>query len=118
MDNEQNKEVQPNFSMEENKEPEDNNVGMAFLAYILFLLPTLSKSRSEAFVRYHIKQGFVLFLLEIAAIIIGIHYNLFPLTVSLIIFLFLIWSYGIYNVFMGKMSPIPGLGHLVQAIKF
>jgi uncharacterized membrane protein len=115
--NSEQKELSPSFSIQENDQPEDNKTGLAFLGYILFLIPFLSKSRSEDFVWYHTKQAFGLFLLEIAAIFLSIYLNNYGWMITFIILLFIIWCYCIYNVVMGRKKPIPGIGHLIQLIK-
>jgi len=35
---------------------------MAILAYILFFIPLLTDSKNDPYVKYHIKQGLVLFI--------------------------------------------------------
>ena len=38
------------------------NIGMAIVAYILFFVPLLTESKNDPFVKYHTKQGLVLFV--------------------------------------------------------
>ncbi|HOE15288.1 MAG TPA: hypothetical protein PLH82_01145 [Candidatus Paceibacterota bacterium] len=40
----------------------EKNTGMAILAYILFFIPLLTDSKKDPFVKYHVKQGLVLFI--------------------------------------------------------
>lgn len=44
------------------------NIGMAIVAYIIFFIPLLTEAKKDPFVKYHVKQGLVLF---IAWIIVG-----------------------------------------------
>ena len=41
---------------------EEKNAGMAIVAYLLFFIPLLTEARKDPFVRYHVKQGLVLFI--------------------------------------------------------
>ncbi|NIR47464.1 hypothetical protein GWO43_04305, partial [candidate division KSB1 bacterium] len=39
-----------------------HNTAMAIIAYIIFFVPLLTDARDDPFVKYHVKQGLVLFL--------------------------------------------------------
>jgi len=41
---------------------EEKNTGMAIVAYILFFIPLLTDAKKDPFVKYHVKQGLVIFL--------------------------------------------------------
>ncbi len=89
----------------------DNNM-IAVLSYIgiLFLIPMLT-AKGNDFAQYHAKQGLVLFIAEIATMIIA----WIPIIGWLIGFVaWIIWFIlsimGIVNVVGGKKKPLPVIG--------
>jgi uncharacterized membrane protein len=91
---------------------------LAVLSYLSFLclIPLLLKS--DNFVKFHAKQGFTLFVLEVILMMIGflpligfvinIFGGLFCLTLSLI---------GIFNVIKGKKEELPLIGQYAKIWK-
>jgi len=99
--------------MEQTTEPEkkERNTGMAIVAYILFFVPLLTDAKKDPFVKYHVKQGLVLF---IAGFIAGF-VTWIPFIGWLIgIFVFVIWIIGISNAASGKKKPLPVIGQLAE----
>ena len=89
---------------------------MAALSYfgILVIIPLLSKSKDDAFVNFHIKQGIVLFIAYlVSTILIGIPIIGWFLS----FFLFILFLIGILNVLGGKKSELPFIGKLADKIK-
>ncbi len=89
----------------------DNNM-IAILSYIgiLFLVPMLA-AKDNDFAQYHAKQGLVLFIAEIATMLIA----WIPIIGWLIGFVaWIIWFIlsimGIINVVGGKKKPLPVIG--------
>lgn len=103
--------------MEETKK--EKNIGMAIVAYILFFIPLLTESKNDPFVKYHVKQGLVLFISWIVTIIVGyipaIGWVLAPL-MSLALFILLIL--GIVTAAAGKEKQLPLVGQYAEKFKF
>ena len=48
-----------------------DNTGWAVVAYILFFIPLLTEAKDDPFVKFHVKQGFVLFLTGVVVMFIS-----------------------------------------------
>ncbi len=105
--------------MEETTQSSKKNTGMAVIAYIIFFIPLLTDAKNDPFVKYHVKQGLVLFIGYIVEMFIGmipiIGWILYPL---LGIFLFIMFIIGIMNAVGGKEKPLPVIGGFAQNFKF
>jgi len=44
------------------KDKNQKNTGMAIVAYIIFFIPLLTESKNDPFVKYHVKQGLLIFI--------------------------------------------------------
>ncbi|MFH1878805.1 MAG: hypothetical protein ABH883_08370 [Candidatus Omnitrophota bacterium] len=96
----------------------DDNV-YAILAYIwvLCLIPILMKKRGE-FIEFHMRQGLILFIAEIAFFVIGIIPFLGTLIYMVGMFLCGVLSLiAIANVLMGKQWKIPIMGEWAERVK-
>lgn len=87
------------------------NTGLAIVAYILFFVPLLTEFRDDPFVKFHVKQGLVLFL---AAVGVGI-FSMVPiigwlLALPLNLALLVLWIIGIINAVNGEKKPLPLIG--------
>ncbi|MBQ3500104.1 MAG: hypothetical protein IJA70_01575, partial [Oscillospiraceae bacterium] len=89
------------------------NKGMAVLSYfgLLILIPVFI-ARNDPFVRYHINQGLVLFLVDIICGILGSIIGAIPvvggiITLALGIVIFVLFIIGIINAVKGEMKPLP-----------
>ncbi len=94
------------------------NIGMAIIAYFLFFIPLLTDAKNDPFVKYHIKQGLVLF---IAALITGIAYQIpviswFAWLLNIGVFVLLI--FGVLNAIAGKEKQLPLIGKFADKFKF
>ena len=91
----------------EQKDIEENKL-VAVLSYIgiLFLIPMFAKKESK-FSQFHAKQGLVLFLLEVLALVLM---PLFGLGILLNLAAFILSVIGVINVLGGKMVKIPLIG--------
>lgn len=101
------------------------NTTMAVLAYILFFIPLLTgDAKKDEFVKFHTKQGLVLFLI---CVIVNIIHSMMPyslywtfswvfsvLGLGMLILLIL----GIVNAVNGKKEPLPVIGSLAEVFKF
>ena len=98
------------------------NTAMAVVAYILFFVPLLTgDAKKDAFVKYHTKQGLVLFLL---AVLINVIDWIIPFyfwyTISWLLSLgtLVLLIIGITNAVGGKEQPLPLIGKFADIFKF
>lgn len=105
-------------SPQEPQSPSNENV-YAILAYlwVLCLIPILMKKEDE-FVKFHAKQGLMLFIVEVGLGIVGI----IPLLGSIVALLGtlvcgIISLIGIVQVLMGNKWKIPVIGDWAENIK-
>lgn len=105
----------------------EKNTGMAIIAYILFFIPLLTGAHKEPFVKYHVKQGLVLFCI---GVIIWLFNMMIPwywwwqfsflfwilrlLQLGLLVLVVL----GIVNASQGKEEPVPLVGQFAKMFKF
>lgn len=99
-----------------------HNTTMAVIAYILFFVPLLTgDAKKDTFVKYHTKQGLILFLLVVLINVIGwimpfYFWFTFSWILSLAVLVLLI--IGIVNAVNGKQEPLPVIGKFSDLIKF
>ncbi len=89
-----------------------NNTLMGVLAYLgpLVIISYIT-SKDNAFVKFHIKQGLVVFALEVIAWILASMLWSLWMIVNLINIATLVFSIlGIINVVQGKMKELPIIG--------
>jgi len=103
--------------MAEAKETKALNTGMAVIAYILFFVPLLTEDKNDPFVKYHVKQGLVLFIAAIANMIFAmvplLGWMLAPLiSIGLLILVIV----GIINAVNGVEKPLPVIGQYADKI--
>lgn len=97
------------------------NTTMAVIAYILFFVPLLTgDAKKDAFVKFHTKQGLVLFL---ACVLINVVSWILPWNFGWIIWLlsvgtFVLFIIGIMNAVNGKQEPLPVIGKFSDMFKF
>ena len=94
--------------------------GMAVLAYIIFFLPLLTSSKDDPFVKYHAKQGLILF---VAGIVIWLVKQAVPVLGMLLypflsLALFVLLIIGIINAVNGHEKPLPWIGKFASNINF
>jgi uncharacterized membrane protein len=90
------------------------NTGMAIVAYLIFFLPLLTEAKDDPYVKYHVNQGFVLFLVWLAVSILSwippIMFVGWILHLGLLVFLVI----GILNAAQGKEEPLPLIGQFAS----
>jgi uncharacterized membrane protein len=100
------------------------NTGMAIVAYILFFIPLLTDAKKDPFVKFHVKQGFMIFA---AAVIVWIIQMLLPWSLmfklswlfSLLGLAILVLAIiGIVNAANGKQEKLPLIGQYADKFKF
>ncbi len=102
-----------------NAPEQKKNTGMGVLCYlsILVLIPLLSEAKNDPFVKFHIKQGLVLFVAEVANGILSRIPTIGPIVaipVSLVL-LFLLVK-GILTVVKGEEKPLPLIGQFADKL--
>lgn len=101
-----------------NTNDNDENVGMAIIAYIIFFIPLISDSKDHPFVKFHVKQSLtifcsymVLYFLRFFPIVGSIVWRLFPI-VSLGWFILTI--IGIVNAANKTKKELPLIGQYAE----
>jgi uncharacterized membrane protein len=96
--------------------------GMAILAYVIFFLPLLTDAKDNPYVKFHVKQGLIVFLAGIAVSVVG---SIIPVLGWLIILPFgsllvmVLWVMGIINAVNGEKKELPIIGKYAdQLFKF
>ncbi|HRT40363.1 MAG TPA: hypothetical protein P5299_03410 [Candidatus Woesebacteria bacterium] len=97
----------------------NQNTGMAIVAYILFFIPLLTESKNDPFVKFHVKQGLVLFLGWIIVSIIGfiLPWQLHLIVSLLNLGLFILMIIGILSAAKGEQKPLPLIGQFGEQFK-
>lgn len=99
---------------------EGKKTGMAVLAYIIFFIPLLTADKDDPFVKYHVKQGLVLFIYWVISWVVGtvipiIGWVLYPLLIVLGLILLIM---GIVKAAEGKEAPLPVIGKYANKFEF
>jgi len=97
-----------------NAPEQKKNTGMAALAYVLFFIPLLTESKNDPFVKFHVKQGIVLFVAYVVTLIVARIpvIGLFSWILSIgTLVLFII---GLMNALGGKETPLPIIGQFAD----
>jgi uncharacterized membrane protein len=105
---------------QKNQQKKAKNTGMAVVAYIIFFIPLLTDSKNDPFVKYHVKQGLVLFIASIivwfiARVIPVLGFIVSPILNIAILVLLII---GIINAVNGEQKPLPLIGQFADKFKF
>lgn len=105
--------------MEEETKSYKKNTGMAVVAYIIFFIPLLTDAKNDPFVKYHVKQGVVLFIGYIIEMFIGAIPGMgWVISPLLGLFLFVLFIIGIINAVNGKEKPLPVIGGFAEKFNF
>lgn len=96
----------------------NNTTVMGVLAYIgpLVIIPFLMEKKDE-FVKFHTKQGIVLFGLELVIMVLGSMMYLFMLGTLFNLATLVLSIIGIVNVVQGQKKELPVIGSLANSIK-
>ena len=99
-----------------------SNTAMAIIAYILFFIPLLTgDAKKDAYVKYHTKQGLVLFLLAVLLWIINQiipFYYWWRINSLLNLGVLVLMIVGIAHAASGKKEPLPLIGRYADTFKF
>jgi uncharacterized membrane protein len=98
---------------------------MAIFAYlwILIVIPFLTDSKEDPFVKYHLKQGLTLLIFDVLGWIVAMVIGWIPFIGWLIVALWWLTSLvfviiGIMNVLNGVEKELPFIGHYGKSFKF
>lgn len=94
------------------------NVLMGVLSYLgpLVIVSYLS-AKDDPFVKFHIRQGVVLVVIEVAAWVIGsMMWTLLPLTSIVNVGTVILSIIGIVNVVQGQQKELPLVGHFASHV--
>ncbi len=98
------------------------NTAMAIVAYILFFVPLITgDAKKDPFVKYHVKQGLVLFLLAVVLSIVSSimpYYFWWTINSLLNLGMLVLFIIGIMNAANGKQEPLPIIGQFADVFKF
>lgn len=99
--------------------PEKNTL-MAILSYIgPLVVISFLVAKHDPFVKYHIKQGLLLFIAEVASWMLAVTLLIFLPLLQLINLAILVFAViGIINAAQGKEKPLPLVGHLARSFEF
>ena len=94
------------------------NTGMAVVAYILFFVPLLTDAKNDPFVKFHVKQGFLIFLSWVITAIIGFLPFAGFITWILNIAVICLFVIGIMNALKGEEKQLPVIGKFADKVNF
>ena len=98
------------------------NTAMAIIAYIIFFIPLLTgDAQKDSFIKYHTKQGLVLFLLVVLLNIVNYimpFYIWWTINWLLSLGTLVLLVIGIANAAGGKKEPLPLIGGFADMFKF
>jgi uncharacterized membrane protein len=100
---------------------QSSNTGMAILSYlgILIIIPFLTEAHKDPFVKFHIKQGLVLLIAEIASSVLAaipiLGWIASPILWLICVVLLIM---GIINAASGKQKELPIIGKFASHFNF
>ena len=101
------------------EQKKEKNIGMAVVAYLLFFVPLLTDAKNDPFVKYHVKQGLVLFLGCVIASAINFVPFFGRILGQLLNFgLFILLIIGILNAMDSRQKPLPFIGQFADRFNF
>ncbi len=98
------------------------NVEMAVIAYVFFLIPLLTESKDDPFVKFHLKQAITLVIFSVSAWIVSsvvpvIGWFIIGPVTSLLFLVF--WVMGVVNAINKQQKELPLIGkYAEQLLKF
>jgi uncharacterized membrane protein len=94
---------------------------MAILAYlgILVIVPLITEAKNDPFVKFHLKQGLVLLIAEVAAMFIGVFPFIGAILSPLVYLACLVLSViGIVNAANHETKDLPLIGQWAKMFNF
>ena len=99
-------------------EQKPKNTGMAIVAYILFFIPLLTDAKNDPFVKYHVKQGLVLFISAVIASIVRLIPAIYWIGWILDLGVLVLFIIGVMNAAGGKEKELPLIGQYADKFHF
>lgn len=93
---------------------------LAVLSYIgPFIIISYAFGNDNPFVKYHIKQGLVLIIIDVVVWVLGMFftYHFWPLYQLLNLVVFVLAIIGIINAAQGKEKELPFVGQFAHSFK-
>jgi len=91
--------------------PKGKNTGMAAIAYIVFFIPLLTEDRNDPFVKFHVKQGMILFSVSfVAGVLVWVPFIGQMLSPLVTLSMFILMIVGIIGAAKGEQKPLPLIG--------
>jgi len=94
----------------------EKNTAMAIIAYIIFFVPLLTDVKNDPFVRYHVRQGLILFIFWIIVSFVQWIPPLYMITWILHLGLLVLLIIGIIHAANGEKKPLPIIGKFANKI--
>ena len=92
--------------------------GLAAVAYLIFFVPLLTNAKDDPFVKFHVKQGLVLFIVWAGTWFLGVLPFLWPIIYLVQLAVFVLAIIGILNAVHGKQKELPVIGRFAQHFSF
>lgn len=100
------------------KNTTDEGKTAAIIGYILivgvFIALSINSESKNNFASFHIRQALGLSLTFISLGLIISNFDSFLISISMWIFVSVLWSYGIFSAINGSTKPVPILGNFFQ----
>ena len=92
----------------------------AITSYILivgvFIAMSMNSENKSAFASFHIRQSLGLSITFISLGLIISNFDMPMISISMWIFISILWTYGIFSAIKGEVMPIPLVGNLYQRL--
>jgi uncharacterized membrane protein len=90
----------------------------AIISYILFvgvlIALSINADKKNTFAAFHIRQSLGLTITFMALGLLISNFANPMITISMWIFIFVLWTFGIFTAIKGEMKPVPLLGNFFQ----
>ena len=118
-DNNQNSQV-PQAPNSQTALPQGHNTAMAVLSYIgPLVIVSYLVAKNDSFVKFHIKQGLVLFVIEVIIWVVGMFlWGLWPVLQLINLATLVLAIVGIINAAQGNEKQLPVVGKFADNFKF
>jgi len=92
----------------------------AITSYILIvgvlIAISMNSENKNSFASFHIRQALGLSITFLSLGLIVSNFDSFMITVTMWIFVSVLWTYGFFTAIKGEMKPLPLLGNLFQKV--
>ena len=95
----------------------EKNTVMAAVAYIVFFIPLLTEDKNDPFVKFHVRQGMVLFVVWFASGIISMVPLIGWVAPILMLGVIALIVIGAMGALKGEQKPLPFIGKYADNFK-